>query len=84
MGILRKLAIALAVFVLIVGGFLFFVTRPDTADLSVDAVAGTDPTLAAPDPQSFPTVKVAEPVGWKAGEAPEAAEPEGAPEQTDI
>lgn len=74
MGILRKLAIALVVLILIVGGFLYLITRGDTADLSVEAATGTDPTLAAPDPQSFPTVKVAKPVGWEAGEVPETAE----------
>jgi hypothetical protein len=30
--------------------------------------------LAEPDPQTFPTVRIAEPVGWGEGEAPEAAE----------
>jgi glucose/arabinose dehydrogenase len=74
MGILRKLAIALGVLVLLIGVFAYFATRGDTAGLSVEAVAGTDPTLEAPDPQSIPTVKVAKPVGWAEGEAPQAAE----------
>lgn len=74
MGILRKLAIGLVVFVLITGGFVYFMSRGDTAGLSVEAVAGTDPTLEAPDPESFPTVNIAEPVGWADGEAPKAAQ----------
>lgn len=74
MGILRKLAIALAVFVVIVGGFLYFISRGDTAGLSVEAVAGTDPTLEEPDPESFPTVNVAKPVGWAKDQTPEAAD----------
>ncbi len=73
MGILRKLAIAFVVFLLVAGGAVYFVTRGDTASLSVDAVAGTDPTLAEPDPQSFPTIEIAEPVGWAQGESPTAA-----------
>lgn len=73
MAILRKIAIALVVFLVIAGGAVFVLTRGDTADLSVEAVAGTDPVLQEGDPQSFPTVQIAEPVGWEAGEAPVAA-----------
>ena len=74
MGILRKLAIALVVILLVAGGGLYFLSRGDTADLSVEAVTGTEPTLAEPDPQSVPTVQVAKPVGWSEGEAPNAAD----------
>jgi glucose/arabinose dehydrogenase len=74
MGILRKLAIALVVLVLVAGAGFWFITRGDTADLSVEAVAGTDPTLVEPDPQTVPTVEVAKPVGWPEGEAPVPAE----------
>ena len=74
MGILRKLAIAVLVFVLVSGGIIFYLSRGDEADLSVDAVAGTDPTLQAPKAESFPTVQIAEPVGWAEGQAPEAAD----------
>ncbi len=74
MAFLRKLAIALVVFVLVVGAALFFLSRGDTADLSVEAVAGTDPTLQEPEPESFPTVQIAEPVGWEEGDAPVPAE----------
>lgn len=73
MAIFRKIAIALLVFLAVAGGALWFLSRGDTADLSVDAVAGTDPVLQEGDPQSVPTVQIAEPVGWKAGEAPDAA-----------
>lgn len=74
MAILRKIAIALLVFVLVTGAGLFFLTRGDTADLSVEDVAGTDPVLQEGDAQTIPTVEVAKPVGWKAGEVPQAAE----------
>ncbi len=74
MGILRKLAIALLVLFVIAGGGLYFLSRGDTAGLSVDEVAGTDPTLEAPEAESFPTVQVAKPVGWAEGETPTAAE----------
>ena len=74
MAILRKLAIALGVFLVLAGGAFFFLTRGDTADLSVDAVAGTDPTLQAPEAESFPTAQIAKPVGWEEGQLPETAE----------
>ncbi|MEM7690367.1 MAG: PQQ-dependent sugar dehydrogenase [Pseudomonadota bacterium] len=74
MGILRKLAIALVVFLVVAGGLLFLIGRGDTADLSVETVAGTDPTLEEPNPETIPTVNVAKPVGWAEDEAPDAAE----------
>ena len=74
MTIMRKLLVALAVFLVLVGGFAFWVYRGDSADLTVDAVTGTDPTLSEAKPQTFPTVRIAEPIGWKDGELPEAAE----------
>ena len=74
MAIFRKIAIALLV-ALVAGGIaLFFLTRGDTADLSVEDVAGTDPVLQEGDAQTFPTVQIAEPVGWEADEAPIPAE----------
>lgn len=44
------------------------------ADLSVDAVTGANPTIAEPKKRLLPTVKVADVVGWKAGETPVAAQ----------
>ena len=74
MGILRKVAIAIVVFAVVLGGGFYFLSRGDTADLTVEAVAGTDPTLQAPEAESFPTVQIAKPVGWAEGQLPEAAE----------
>ena len=74
MGILRKLAIALVIFIAVLGAGFYFISRGDTADLSVDDVAGTDPTLQAPEAESFPTVQIAKPVGWEQGQLPQAAE----------
>jgi glucose/arabinose dehydrogenase len=74
MRILKKIAIALAVLLLVLVVAGWWVLRGDPAELSVDEVAGTDPTLAEPDEQMIPTVWVAEPVGWPEGAAPEAAE----------
>jgi glucose/arabinose dehydrogenase len=74
MAIFRKIAIVLGALIVLVGAGLWFLTRGDTAALSVEEVAGTDPVLAEGDPQSFPTVKIAEPVGWQADVAPQPAE----------
>lgn len=74
MGILRKLAIAIVVFLLVAGGALFYLSRGDTADLSVDDVAGVEPILQEPEAESFPTVQIAKPIGWEDGQSPEAAE----------
>lgn len=74
MAILRKIAIALGIILVLGGGAVWFLTRGDTAELSVEEVTGTDPVLREGDAQTVPTVQIAEPVGWAAGEAPEAAE----------
>ena len=74
MSTLKKLGIALLILLILLAALAYFATRGDTADLSVDAVTGTDPTLEEPDAETFPTVAIADPVGWAAGEAPEAAE----------
>jgi glucose/arabinose dehydrogenase len=74
MATFRKIAIALVVILVLAAGGFWFLSRGDTADLSVEEVAGTEPVLQEGDPQSFPTVQIAEPVGWKAGEAPTPAE----------
>ncbi|QYJ07295.1 PQQ-dependent sugar dehydrogenase [Qipengyuania flava] len=74
MSILKKLGIALLVILLIVLVAGYFLTRGDTADVAFDETVGTDPTLDEPAEESFPTVAIAEPVGWEADEVPVAAE----------
>lgn len=74
MALFRKIAIALVVLVVVAGIALFVMTRGDTAALSVAEVTGTDPVLAEANPQTVPTVQIADPVGWKADEAPTPAE----------
>lgn len=74
MAIFRKIAIALVVILVLAAGGFWFLSRGDTADLSVEEVAGTEPVLQEGDPQSFPTVQIAEPVGWQKDEAPTPAE----------
>lgn len=74
MSTLKKLGIALLVLIVVLGIFAFVVTRGDTAELPMDEVTGLDPTLDEPDAETFPTVAIADPVGWAQGEAPDAAE----------
>lgn len=73
MSIAKKIGVGLLVLILVlaIGGWLY--TRPDRAELAWAKVTGTDPELAAPRPENFPTVKIAEPVGWAQGAAPTAA-----------
>lgn len=73
MRILKKILIAALVCLVVAGGVLWWLTRPVPAGLPLEATTGTDPTLAAPDEQLFPTVGVASPIGWGEGQAPEAA-----------
>ena len=74
MSILKKILIALVILVLLLAAAFWFLTRGDTAELSVADVSGTEPTLEEPNAEMFPTVRIAEPVGWTDGEVPQAAE----------
>ena len=70
----KKIALGLLAVVILVGGALFWLTRGDTADLSLAEVSGTDPVIGEPENELFPTINVAEAVGWADGEVPEAPE----------
>ncbi|HTN15008.1 MAG TPA: sorbosone dehydrogenase family protein [Sphingomonadaceae bacterium] len=74
MRILKKILIGLLVLIVALAIAGYFILRGDPAKIPFDQVTGTDPKLAEPDPQTIPTVKIAKPVGWKAGEAPVAAD----------
>jgi len=74
MRILKKIAIGLAVVVLVVAVAGWWVLRGQSATLQLDQVTGTDPQLAEPHPQTIPTVRVAKPIGWAEGAAPAAAQ----------
>ena len=58
MSILKKILIALAILVLLLAAAFWFLTRGDTAELSVADVAGTEPTLDEPNAEMFPTVRL--------------------------
>ncbi|HUD29308.1 MAG TPA: PQQ-dependent sugar dehydrogenase [Novosphingobium sp.] len=71
--ILKKTAIASTVIVLAAAGFVYWGFHANISDLPSDATAGRDPQLVDPDPQWIPSIALAKPVGWAAGEAPKAA-----------
>jgi glucose/arabinose dehydrogenase len=64
--------LAVVIVLLLAAGW--WLTRGVPADYSVADVTGADPKLHDPDPQVIPTVGIAKPIGWKAGQAPKAAD----------
>ena len=66
----KKIGIGLIVVVLVLIAAGWLMTRPDKADLAWAAVTGTDPTLEQAHAETFPTIGIAEPVGWAADAAP--------------
>ncbi len=71
--ILKYVAIALVVLI-VVGGIAFYVaSRPDIARFSTAELSGRVPVMASQRPEQFPTMKVLEATGWPDGEAPRAA-----------
>ena len=67
---LRKIALWIAGIFVVAGIAIFVATRPDTGKLSEAELSGPRPTLAKPNEQTIPTIVTADPIGWKAGEAP--------------
>ena len=69
----RKLLVALAVFLLVVGGFLFWIWRGTPAQHTLDELSGRDPVLVEPKAEQIPSVSIAKSIGWGANEAPSPA-----------
>ena len=74
MSLLKKSLIALVILLVLAAALLWWLTRPDPATLSLAETSGADPVLAEPQTRIFPTVAIAEPIGWPPGLKPEAAE----------
>lgn len=66
----KHILIVLALILIVIGGVLFWLTRPDVAKLDVNAVTGKTPQITAPRRQIIPTVGVASVVGWQQGAKP--------------
>lgn len=72
---MKKHILALGlIFLALVIGVLFYLTRPDTARLPYGADMGRVPQITAPRPEWLPKASIANAVGWKAGEAPTPAQ----------
>jgi len=74
MRILKKILIVVLVLLVLLGLFAWWATRGVPAQLPLEDTTGLEPTLVAPDAQTFPTVEVARPIGWGEDGAPQAAE----------
>lgn len=70
---LRKILIVLLALAAVAAGTIWWLTRPDVAQLGANQVAGRFPKLSAPRQQTIPTIGVAEAVGWPQGAKPTAA-----------
>lgn len=68
-----KLLVALSVFLLVIGGFVFYIWRGTPAEHTTEQLSGKDPVLATPKPEAIPSIAIAKPVGWAKGEAPTTA-----------
>lgn len=61
------------IFIVLAGIGVWYMTRPDVAQLPLDAVTGPKPQITDVREQILPTIKVADVDRWKAGETPVAA-----------
>lgn len=69
----RKLLVALSVFLLVFGGFFYWIWRGTPAEYTTDQLSGRDPVIAKARSETIPSVAIAKPIGWARGEAPVAA-----------
>ena len=74
MSLFKKILIALLVLIVLLAIAGYFLTRGNSASLSVAAVTGTDPELVEPNAETIPTVQIADPVGWPRDAVPAAAD----------
>jgi len=71
--ILRYLAIALIVLIVVAVASFYVVSRPDVARYSTAELSGRVPVMAGVEPETFPTVRIPEVSGFPANTAPRAA-----------
>ncbi len=67
---LKRILIVLALLIVLAIGGWFWISQPDKARLSEQAVTGKAPQLSGTRSESFPTVGIAKPVGWAGGAKP--------------
>src|SRR3546814_20512173 len=72
--ILKYVAIALLL-ILVIGGIVFYaMSRPDVARFSTAETSGRVPVMASQHPQPLPTMNVPEATSWPADAAPTPAQ----------
>ncbi|MWV26327.1 PQQ-dependent sugar dehydrogenase [Aurantiacibacter rhizosphaerae] len=74
MSTMKKIIIAIVVLLLLAAAVIWWMFQGEPATFTLEETTGTEPVLAAPDPQTVPTVEIAKPIGWPEGAAPQAAE----------
>jgi glucose/arabinose dehydrogenase len=67
---LKRILIVLAMLIVLAIGGWFWISQPDKARLSEQAVTGKAPQLTETRSEGFPTVGIARPVGWASGAKP--------------
>lgn len=70
---LRKTLLIIAAIVVALAVVLYWLTRPTPAKHTLDELSGTDPVLVESESEFLPSVVIAKPVGWAAGQAPTPA-----------
>lgn len=60
------------IFVILIAGVIFWATRPDVAELPIEATEGPSPEITAGKPQRIPTVEIADVDRWQDGQMPTA------------
>ena len=63
---------SLAILVVLLG-LGYVLTRPTPSEHTPDELSGRDPLIVEPKVERFPSIRIAKPIGWAAGEAPTAA-----------
>lgn len=70
MNLIKKILISLVVILVLVGAYVAWSVRGTPAQFALNDTTGPRPKLADPDEQTIPTIKTADPIGWKDGETP--------------
>jgi len=69
---LRKLLVIAGITILVLAALFIWIRHGNPSERSVEATMGKDPLLVEPDSERIPSVGLADPIGWKAGEQPVA------------
>jgi len=69
----RKILVIVGLVVVLLIAGAAYVLHGNPTDRLLSATVGRTPQLVDPEPEKIPTVSIPKPIGWKDGEAPEAA-----------